>query len=55
MDSIFNRDGLFLINIDCNDSHIYSIDAKRCKLGADNTMVALLPRSYWCKAHEETP
>jgi hypothetical protein len=23
-------DGLFLINIDCNDSHIYSIDAKRC-------------------------
>ena len=30
--------GLFLLNLDSSDSHIHSIDAKRCKLSDDNTM-----------------
>jgi hypothetical protein len=43
MDSMFyahapDCDGLFLLNLDCNDSHINSIAAKRCKLNDDNTM-----------------
>jgi hypothetical protein len=43
MDSMFyahapDRDGLFLLNLDCNDSHMNSIDAKRYKLNDDNTM-----------------
>jgi hypothetical protein len=33
-----DHDGLFLINLDCNDSHINNIDAKRCKLDDKNTM-----------------
>jgi hypothetical protein len=33
-----DRDGLFLINIDCNDFHINSIDSKICKPDNDNTM-----------------
>jgi hypothetical protein len=24
--------GLFLLNLDCNDTHIHSIEAKRCKV-----------------------
>ena len=30
--------GLFLLNLDCNDSHIHNINAKRCKLSDDSTM-----------------
>ena len=30
--------GLFLLNLDRGNSHIHSIDAKRCKLSDDNTM-----------------
>jgi hypothetical protein len=30
--------GLFLLNLDCNDSHIHKINAKRCKLSDDSTM-----------------
>jgi hypothetical protein len=33
-----DRDGLFILNLDCNDSHINSVDTKRCKLNDDNTM-----------------
>ena len=50
-----NFDGL--LNIDHNDTHIHNIDAKRCKVDNDkcNLFVALSFRSYWYKAHEETP
>ena len=46
-----------LLNLDCSDTHIHNIDAKRCKVDNDkcNILVALPFRSYWCKAHEETP
>ena len=30
--------GLFLLNLDCNDSHIHNIDAKRCKGSDDSAM-----------------
>jgi hypothetical protein len=33
-----DHDGLFLLYIDCNYSHINSVDAKRCKLDDDNSM-----------------
>ena len=33
-----DRDGLFLLNLDCNDSHIHNIDAKRCKISDDSAM-----------------
>jgi hypothetical protein len=43
-DGIFNvhapdRDGLYVLDLDCNETHINSVDAKRCKLsdkGIDN-------------------
>jgi hypothetical protein len=31
------RDGLYILDLDCNESHINSVDAKRCKLSDDNT------------------
>ena len=44
--SIFMRDmfyghaplksGLFLLNLDCGDTHIHNIDAKRCKVDNDS-------------------
>ena len=49
--------GLFLVNLDSSDTHIHSIEAKRYKFNNDSAIyfVALPFRSYWCKAHEETP
>ncbi len=47
------KSGLFLMNLDSSDTHIHSVEAKRCRV--DNLFVALPFRSYWCKAHEETP
>ena len=46
-----------LLNLDRSDTHIHNIDAKRCKVDNDSAtfFVALPFRSYWCKAHEETP
>ena len=46
-----------LLNLDRSDTHIHNIDAKRCKIDNDkcNILVALPFRSYWRKAHEETP
>ena len=43
MDNVFyvhapESNGLFLLDLDCGDLHIHSIDAKRCKLSDDNTM-----------------
>jgi hypothetical protein len=32
------HDGLFLLNLDCDDSHINNIDANRCKLIGHNPM-----------------
>ena len=29
--------GLFLLNLDCNDMHVHNIDAKRIKLSDDST------------------
>jgi hypothetical protein len=31
------RDGLYILDLDCNITHINSVDAKRCKLSDDNT------------------
>jgi hypothetical protein len=31
-------DGLYILDPDCNESHINSVDAKRCKHSDDNTM-----------------
>ena len=31
------RNGLFLLDLDSNDTHVHNIDAKRCKLNNDNT------------------
>ena len=28
--------GLFLLNLDCSDTHIYNIKAKRCKVNNDS-------------------
>ena len=49
--------GLFLLNLDSSDTHIHSIEAKRCKVNNDSAtyFVALPFGSYRCKAHEETP
>ena len=44
--------GLFLLNLDSSDTHVHSIEAKRCRVDNDS---ALPFRSYWCKTHEETP
>jgi hypothetical protein len=46
-----------LLNLDRSNTHIYNIDAKRYKVSNDkyHILVALPRRSYWCKAHEETP
>ena len=30
------KSGLFLLNLDCGDTHIHNIDAKRCKVGNDS-------------------
>ena len=43
-----------LLNLDHGDTHIHNIEGKRCKVNND-LFVALPFRSYWCKAHEETP
>ena len=31
------KSGLFLLNLDCGDTHIHNIDAKRCKVDNDST------------------
>ena len=28
--------GLFFLNLDCSDTHIYNIDAKKCKIDNDS-------------------
>jgi hypothetical protein len=33
-----DHDGLYLLDLDCNESHINSVDAKICKISDDNTM-----------------
>ena len=30
------KSGLFLLNIDCSDTHIHNIEAKRCKVNNDS-------------------
>jgi hypothetical protein len=52
-----DRDGLFILDLDCNDSHVNSVDAKRCKHDDDKYHVhmALSFGSYWRKTHEGTP
>ena len=30
------KSGLFLLNLDCSDTHIQNIDAKRCKIDNDS-------------------
>ena len=49
--------GLFLLNLDSSDTHIHNIEAKRCKVNNDSATYLwhCHLRSYWCKAHEETP
>ena len=51
------KSGLFLLNLDHDDTHIHNIDAKRCKV--DNDSATYLWHchfgSYQCKVHEETP
>ena len=49
--------GLFSLYLYSSDTHVHSIEAKRYKFNNDkcNLFVALPFRSYWCKAHEETP
>jgi hypothetical protein len=32
-----DHDGLYVLDLDCNEIHINSVDAKRCKLSDDNT------------------
>ena len=46
-----------LLDLDRSDTHKHNIETKRCKINNDkcNLFVALPFRSYWCKAHEETP
>ena len=45
------------LDLDRSDTHIHNIDAKRIKVDNDSaTYFEALPfKSYWCKAHEETP
>jgi hypothetical protein len=33
-----DRDGLYILDLDCNETHIISVDAKRCKLSDGNAM-----------------
>jgi hypothetical protein len=33
-----DRDGLYILDLDCNRTHINSVDTKRCKLSDDNAM-----------------
>ena len=50
------KSGLFLMNLDRNDTHISSIDAKRCKvIMIEQLICGTAFGSYRCKAHEETP
>ena len=47
-----------LLNLDRSDTHIHNIDGKACKVDNDSAtyiLVVLSFRSYWCKAHKETP
>ena len=30
--------GLFLLNLDSDDTHVHNIDAKRCRVNNDNTI-----------------
>jgi hypothetical protein len=51
-DSIFyvhalDRDGLYVLDLDCNETHINSVYAKRCKLSDDNTMFMW----HYCLGH----
>ena len=39
--------GLFLLNLDCSDTHILNIDAKRCKV--DNDSATYL--CHYCLGH----
>jgi hypothetical protein len=32
-----DRDGLYILDLDCNETHINSVEAKRYKLSDDNT------------------
>ena len=45
------------LDLDRSDTHIHNIETKRRKVNNDsaNLFVALPLKSYWCKAHEETP
>ena len=49
--------GLFLMNLERNITHVHSVDAKRFKVDNDKShiLVALPPWSHWCQAHEEAP
>jgi hypothetical protein len=33
-----DRDGLYILDLDCNETHINSVDAKRCKLSDNNAI-----------------
>jgi hypothetical protein len=33
-----DNDGLYILDLDCNGTHINSVDNKRCKLSDDNAM-----------------
>ena len=44
------------LDLDRSDTHNHNIETKRCKVNNDSATYLALPfRSYWCKAHEETP
>ena len=49
--------GLFLMNLERDVTHIHSVNTKRCKVENDSPhiLVALLPWSHWCQGHEEAP
>ena len=50
------KSGLFLLNLDCGDTHIHNIDAKRCKVDNDSATYLWHCRlgHIGVKAHEET-
>ena len=50
-----NENGL--LDLDRSDTHIHNIETKRCKVNNDSATYLWHCRlkSYWCKAHEETP
>ena len=59
MDDIFyvhapDRNGLFILDLNCNDSHINNINSKRCRFVDDNSTY-MPPRSYWHQTHEGAP